>query len=148
MAVQSTYLDRMATAFEGMIANEEPNVLISRTVETAALGFGKAVKQGSADYGVEAADGASDVFRGISARDQSEPITDAADTVAVGNSALIMTKGVIWVRAADGVAAGAAVYMVPASGKFTDTTTSNLAIPNAVFEDTGVADDLVRIRLG
>lgn len=144
MAHQDTYLTQLAAAYAGMIADTEPCVLMSRTVETAAIGFGKAVAQGTADYGVTAADNAADVYRGITVRDQSQ----TADNFAVGESAVVMTKGVIWVTAADGVAAGAAVYMVPASGKFTDTSTSNLPIPNAVFEDTGVADDLVRIRLG
>lgn len=145
--VQSNYLDNMAEAYEGMIANEEPNVVISRTVETAAIGFGKAVKQGVGDHGILAAAGASDAYRGITVRDQSV-VPTSVDTYPVGATAAVMTKGVIWVTALDTVIAGAAVYMAIASKKFTDTTTSNLPIPNAVFEDSGGADDLVRIRLG
>ncbi|WP_226780336.1 structural cement protein Gp24 [Oceaniglobus trochenteri] len=146
MAVQSTYLDNMPVAFEGMIANTEPNVLISREVQTAAIGFGKAVKQGTADKQVIAASAAADVVRGITVRDQST--TD--DEFAVADSALVMTKGVIWVTAFDTVVAGAAVYMRVAggSGKFTDTSTDNLAIPGAIFETSGAADELVAIRLG
>ena len=148
MAVQTTYLTEQAAAFEGMIANTEPNVLISRTVESAAIGFGKAVKQGTGDGQVIAASAAADVFRGITVRDQSAHGT--ADSFPVGSSALVMTKGVIWVTAFDTVVAGAAVYMrvVGGSGKFTDTSTDNLPIPGAIFDSSGGANDLVKIRLG
>jgi len=136
----------MPVAFNGMIANTEPNVLISREVQTAAIGFGKVVKQGTADKQVIAASAAADVVRGITVRDQSA----TADAFAVGESALVMTKGVIWVTAFDTVVAGAPVYMrvTGGSGKFTDTSTDNLAIPGAIFETSGAADALVAIRLG
>lgn len=145
MPNQDTYLDRLGQAYEGMIANTEPNVLISRQIEGAAVGFGKAVKQGTADYGVAAATADTDVVRGITVRDQSVLENSQYEVAADAN---VMTKGVIWVTAHDGVAAGAPVFMSVASNKFTDTATSNLPIPGATFEDTGVADDLVRIRLG
>lgn len=146
MAVQSVYADNMSAAYEGMIADETPNTLISRTVETAAIGFGKAVKQGTGDHGVAAAAADTDAYIGITVRDQSiDPAN--VDLFAVGDTALIMTEGAIWVTAHDTVIAGAAVYMNVSSKKFTDTSTSNLAIPNAVFETSGAADELVRIRL-
>ncbi|WP_108482268.1 structural cement protein Gp24 [Oceaniglobus ichthyenteri] len=146
MAVQSTYAETMPVALNGMIANTEPNVLISREVQTAAIGFGKVVKQGTADKQVQAATAANDVVRGITVRDQSA----TGDEFAVADSALVMTKGVIWVTAFDTVVAGAPVYMRVAggAGKFTDTTTDNLAIPGAIFETSGAADELVAIRLG
>ena len=149
MAVQTDYTSEMAPGYEGMIANTEPNVLISRTVEGAAIGFGRAVKQGTADTEIEAATAAADVYRGITVRDQSvDP--SSANATPVGESALVMTKGVVWVTAFDGVVAGAPVYMRVAGGsaRFTDTATDNLAIPGAVFDSSGGAGDLVKIRLG
>ena len=148
MAVQSTYRTEQAAAFEGMIANTEPNTLISREVESAAIGFGKAVKQGTGDNQVIAATAAADVFRGVTVRDQSAH--GEADEFPVGSSALLMTKGVIWVTAFDTVVAGAPVYMrvTGGSAKFTDTSTDNLPIPNAIFDSSGAADELVKIRLG
>lgn len=148
MAVQTTYRTELPAAFEGMIANTEPNVLISREVEGAAIGFGKAVKQGAADMGVAAATAAADVVRGITVREQSTP--GDADEFPVGSSALVMTKGVIWVTAFDTVAAGAPVYMrvVGGSGRFTDTSIDNLPIPGAIFDSSGGAGELVKIRLG
>lgn len=146
MAVQSTYADNMSVAYEGMIADETPNTLISRTVETAAIGFGKAVKQGTGDHGVEAATADTDAYIGITVRDQSiDPAN--VDLFAVGDTALLMTQGAIWVTAGATVAAGADVYMIAADGRFTSSAGGNLAIPNAVFETSGDADELVRIRL-
>lgn len=149
MPVQTNYNTQIAAAYEGMIANTEPNVLISRTVEGAAIGFGKAVKQGTADNGIAAATAAADVVRGITVRDQSvDP--SSPDATPVGGSALVMTKGVVWVTAFDTVVAGAPVYMRVAGGsaRFTDTSTDNLAIPGAVFDSSGGAGALVKIRLG
>ena len=146
MAVQSTYLDEPIVAFEGMIDDIEPNTLISRNVETAALGFGKGVQQGVADYGVTAIDDAADVYRGVSVRDRSvDPAS--VDLTAVGKEALIMTKGVIWVTAGATVVAGAAAYVIPASGKFTSSAGGNVAVPNGIFETSGADTELVAIRL-
>jgi len=144
--VQSTYLDRAAVAYVGMIKNTEPNVLISRTVETAAIGFGVAVKQGVADHGVLKADDTADVYRGITVRDQSvDPAV--ADVYAVGENATIMTKGVVYVTLGATVAAGAAAYMIDADDTFTSSAGGNLAIPNAVFDGSGVSGDIVPLRL-
>lgn len=147
MAVQTTYANTISAAYEGMIANEEPNVLISRTVEGAAIGFGLAVKQGSADDGVAAATAAADAYRGITVRDQSIE-AGSPDAYPVGENATVMTKGVVWVTAGATVAAGEAVYMIAADGRFTNVSTSNLPIPNAVFDSSGAADALVKVRLG
>jgi hypothetical protein len=146
-AVQTNYPDAAPVAYEGMIQNTEPNTLISRTVAVAAIGFGLAVKQATADHEVEAADAAADVYRGITVRDQSI-VPGSVDEYPVEESATIMTKGVVWVTAGAAVAAGAAVYMIAADGRFTDVSTSNLAIPNAVFDrSTAAADELVPVRL-
>lgn len=148
MATQTNYRNEQRAALEGMIGNTEPNNLISREVEGAAIGFGKAVKQGTADTGVEAASATDDVVRGITVRDQSVD-AESPNEFAVGDSALVMTRGLVWVTAYDNVEAGAPVYVAVnnTSDKFTDTTTSNLAVPNAIFETSGAADELVLVRL-
>lgn len=147
--LQSVYNDRIGVAFAGLIANTEPNVLISREVEGAAIPFGRAVAQGTTDRQVSLADNAADVFRGISVREQGVEfrVGATADTFPVGSSALIMVQGVIWVLAGATVAAGAAVYVVPGTGRFTSVSTSNLAIPRAIFDSSGVDGALVKIRL-
>lgn len=149
MANQDTYLAQMAAAFVGMVANAEAKTLISRTAEGATIGFGKAVKQGTADNGVAAATADTDVVRGITAIDQSATLAAGFE---VGSSALVLTKGVIWVTAGEAVDAGSPVYMIVGTaqaGNFGDTATNNLAIPNAIFDSSAAAaGDLVKIRLG
>jgi hypothetical protein len=145
-AVQTTYLDNQPEAFEGSIVNTEPNNLISRQVETAAIPYGRAVKQGVGVNGVLAATAQADIFRGITVRDQSNA-GDVADVVPVGESALIMERGVIWVKAGAACNVGTAAYML-ADGRFTSTVGTNLAIPRAIFDSTqAVANGLVKLRL-
>lgn len=147
MGYQSTYATDLTDAVLGQIANTEPNVVISRVVESAAIGYGKAVKQGTNDQGVVAATAAADVFRGITIRDQS---TLAGDDFDVGETAALITQGVVWVTAGATVAAGAAVYMVVGTahaGKFTSVATNNLPIPDAIFDSSGAVNELVKIRL-
>ena len=151
-AVQTTYLSNLGVAYEGMIANQEPNNLISREVQTAAIGFGKAVKQGTADRQVQAATAATDVVRGITVRTQSvDPASPNA--YPVNDTALVITDGVVWVTAGANIAAaavGTQVYMVVGTaqaGKFTTVSASNLLIPGATFETAGASDALVAIRL-
>lgn len=119
MAVQSTYVNTMAAAYAGMIANTEPNNLISKEVETAAgIGFAVPVIQGTADDQCDVVAASTDVIIGITVRDQS---TDGDDFDQYDN-ALVMQRGVMWVTVTDagGVAAGDAVWV-----KVSDSTFSN-----------------------
>lgn len=153
-AVQSTYLDNMPEAVAGMIANTEPNNLVSKQVESAAIGFGKALKQGTLASQAIAATAAADVFVGISVRDQSVRPGATPDVVPVGDDALVMKRGVIWVVAGAAIsAAGVPAYMVVGTaqaGRFTDAAAAgaNLVIPRGTFDSTcGAAGDLVKLRL-
>jgi len=148
MAVQSTYSDNMAAAYAGMIANTEPNVLISRTVETAAgIGFGVPVIQGTADDGCDVVAASTDTIVGITVRDQSTE----DDTFARFDSALLMRKGVLWVTVTDagGVSAGDAVWV-----KVSDSTFSNadagsdgsVKINDARWESSAANGALAKIR--
>lgn len=144
-AVQTSYPGEIAAAYAGMIADTGPNNIISRTVETAAIGFGLAVKQGADDYGVEAATAQADVFRGITVRVHDQPLTE---DYAVGQSAALIIDGVVWVTSGAAVSAGDDVYMVAGDGRFTNVVGTNLPIPGAVFESsTAGADELVKVRL-
>jgi hypothetical protein len=119
MAVQTTYLDNMAVAYAGMIANTEPNVLISKEVETSAgVGFAVPVIQGTADNQCDVVAASTDAVTGITVRDQST--TD--DLFALKDTALLMRKGVIWVTVTDagGVAAGDAVWVLVSNGTFSN----------------------------
>jgi len=148
MAVQSTYSDNMAAAYAGMIANTEPNVLISRTVETTAgIGFGVPVIQGTADDECDVVAASTDTIVGITVRDQSTE----DDTFARFDSALLMRKGVLWVTVTDagGVSAGDAVWV-----KVSDSTFSNadagsdgsVKINDARWESSAANGALAKIR--
>ncbi len=147
--LQTTYLDRMATALVGMIANTEPNNLISKQVSVAAIPFGAVVKQGASADLIAPATAAVDVVRGIAVRDQSANGT--VDNFTIGEDALIMQRGVIWCLAGAACTVGGAAYMVVGTaqaGRMTSTSVSNLPIPGGTFESAAAAaGDLVKVRL-
>jgi hypothetical protein len=148
MAVQSTYSDNMAVAYNGMIANQEPNVLISRTVEASGgIGFGVPVIQGTADNECDEVAASTDTIVGITVRDQS--VED--DTFAQYDSALLMRKGVLWVTVTDagGVDAGDDVWVLVADGTFSNAdagTDGSIKINDARWESTADNGALAKIR--
>ena len=149
MAVQSTYLDQMPAAFVGMIANTEPNNLISREVETAAgIGFGVPVIQGTADNQCDVVAASSNAVVGITVRDQST--TD--DKFAQNDSALLMRSGVIWVTVTDagGVAAGDAVWVKVADGTFSNAdvgVNGSINWAGCRWESSAANGELAKIRV-
>lgn len=148
MATQTTYTDRMAAAYEGMIATTSPSTLVSYEVEEE-IGFGKLAKQGTAANQCAIADNVADLPLGITVRTASTDFgaSEAINVYPVNETATILTEGEIYVTAGGAATAGTAVYMIPASGKFVSASTDNLAIPGATFVDTGVDTNLVKIRI-
>ncbi len=148
--VQTTYSANIRPGLPGMIVDEVPKTLISRTVEASAgLAFGIPVIQGTADKAGRAAttgDTAAD-FVGISVRDRS--VKAEANQYSQYESARVMTEGAIWVTASVQVAAGDLVYFVPATGVWTNIATSNVQVPNARFDtSTTGTNQLAQVRLG
>lgn len=148
MAVQSTYSDNMAVAYNGMIANQEPNVLISRTVESSGgIGFGVPVIQGTADNECDEVSASTDTIVGITVRDQS--VSD--DTFAQYDSALLMRKGVLWVTVTDagGVDAGDPVWVTVSGATFANAdagSDGSILINDARWESTADNGALAKIR--
>lgn len=148
MPVQSTYAENLTPLVLGQIANQENKTVISRTVEDAAgIGFGKVVCQGSGDRGVIAPAGGAAAYRGITVRDQARP-AGSPDTYAQYDDAGVMTKGVVVVQVSVAVSVGQPVYYVDATGVFTNVSSGNVAIPNAVFDADASQDALCPVRLG
>lgn len=145
MAVQTDYNATLAPAVAGAQATMVPATIISRNVEGAAIGFAKAVQQGSTDKSVVAFAGGS--FVGITVLDRSA--AGENDTFRVGDSARIMAdNGDIWVEAGAVVAAGDPVAVTPA-GAFVTDPTGNTAIPGARWDtSTTAASQLAVVRLG
>ncbi len=140
--VQSTYADTISAGYAGAIVNEEPRVLISRTVEDAAgIAFGLAVMQGTEDKGCVVGDGSA--FLGVTVRDQS--VEDgSADAFAQYEDARIMTKGVIWVANSGGVSAGDPVVIL-ADGAL--GTGSSPLVVGARWDTTASDGELAQLRL-
>lgn len=149
MAVQSTYLSEMVAAYVGMVANTEPNNLISRDVETAAgVGFGVPVQQGTADYECKIMAAGATGCVGITVRDQST--TD--DKFAVSDSALLMRNGVIWVTVSDsgGVDAGDPVWVKLSDGTFSNAdagSDGSIKLAGCIWETTAANNALAKIRV-
>ncbi len=150
-AVQTTYNATLLPGVAGAQATMIPATVISRNVEpSAGIGFGVAVAQGTTDKGVVVFGGANTKYVGITMLDRSARGTTAnPDFFAQRESARIMTKGDIWVNATVQVAAGDPVYLVAATGLFTNVATANTAVPNARFDtSTTAANQLAVVRLG
>jgi len=149
MATQNTYSDSMAAAFVGMVANTEPNNLISRTVETSAgIGFGVPVQQGTADNECKVMAAGATECVGITVRDQST----TADTFAEGDSALLIRQGVIWATVTDagGVVAGDPVWVKLADGTFSNAdvgSDGSIKLAGCRWDSTAANAALAKIRV-
>lgn len=149
MAVQSTYLDSMAAAFAGMIADTGPNDLFSREVETVAgVGFGVPVQQGTSDDQIAVMGAGATNCVGITVRDQST----TNDKFAQKESALLMRNGPLWVvvTQAAGVSADDDVWVTLSTGTFgnADPGGSNgLKLAGCRWETSGANGELAKIRV-
>lgn len=147
MSIGFTYDETQVAAYVGDIVNMIPATLISRTVE-ADVGFGVAMVQGTEDKAARAlttGDAAAD-YVGFTVRERS--VQDGEDKFLANDTARLITKGVIWLQASVAVAAGDAVYIVPATGAVTNVSTSNVLIAGARFDTSTTGAGLVQVRLG
>jgi len=156
--VQSTYSENIGTARAGMIANEEPVVLISRTVaDSAGIGFGKVVQEAATDgtkdgqctADLDTSDMDAYTFLGITVRERSvRPETPSK--FAQYESARIMRKGIIWVEVTGAVKAGEDVTVTLSSGVLgtAGVGAGIVAIPNARWESSTSGAGLAKVRLG
>ena len=142
--MQSTFNATHARWVEGMILNQENHLIVSREVETAGgIGFGKIAQRGTGDHQIKVSS-ASPKYLGITILDPSK----MGDTYAQYDTAAVMLKGVVVVQASVAVAAGDPVYFVPATGVFTNVSTSNQLIANAAFDTSTAGAGLAAVRLG
>lgn len=151
MAVQTTYNDRHAPAYAGMLASAEwLKNIVSRTAVNAAIPFGAPVLIGGVEDTVTTVGDAdsidTSVFLGISVRDQSvDP--SSPNEYREGDNVAVLTHGVIWVVAAAAVDQGDAVYYTP-TGTLTNASGGNTAITGATWDSSAGSGDLARVRLG
>jgi hypothetical protein len=157
-SIQSTYSETIAAARAGMIANEEPVVLISRTIiDAAGVGFGKVVQEASTDGStdgqctadLDTADVDAYKFLGITVRERSVR-PETPNKFAQYESVRIMRRGVIWVEASAAVSAGTDVTVTLATGALNSIAVGagQVAIPNARWESSTSGAGLAKLRLG
>lgn len=152
MVTQTSYTERHAAAYAGMIASTIPNVLVSVNVEEAAgIAFGAVVVKGTADRDGKVPDAnGENNFIGIAVREVSTRYTVAADADKFPRytEARVMTKGDIYVVAGENVTAGEDVFFVEATAVLMGGTAStNQKAINAKWLDTTLSGALGRIRL-
>lgn len=146
-AVQTTYNIGHAPAVAGMISNTEPHLVITKEAQNA-IPFGAPCVQGTTDDTVKAA-AASLAFQGISVLDitLAGVGSTTVDIYQATDEVKVLKRGVIWVITSVNVAKGDLVYFVPATGVWTNVSTSNTLVPNATWDGTGVAAGLAQIRI-
>lgn len=155
MAYQELYNVDPEALQEGQVVDTSPAVIISRTVETAAIGFGKIVKQGTKERGalgdVSAATPAS--LLGITVRSQATGARATnPDTYPVNDTAAIMRKGVIAVKVTDagGVSAGDPVWLKKSDGTFSNAdvgTGGGISLPGCRWESAAANGAIARMRV-
>jgi hypothetical protein len=144
--LQSTYAATHTQSVEGMVANSEPCIVVSRIAEDAeGIGFGKVCVMGDADNTVTDSE-ASKKFEGISVMDPTQNGA-TADMFPQYATVPVMKQGVIWVTASVAVAKGDPVYFVPATGVLTNVSTSNTLIANATWDSATAGAALAKLRL-
>ena len=134
-------------AFEGEVADLSLATIVSRTVQTAALAFGKAVKIGTAEHTVKNVETGDTAIFGLSVRSQATS-AESADVYPVGDTASILLKGTIWVKVGVAVAPGDPVFVTVADGTFKKASgAGNVAISGATYETTAALNGLARVRI-
>lgn len=144
---QNTYPSKAQKGLPGMKANMEEWNAITRVQEDAvAIGFGQPVARSAT-----AKDDACRIFAagrsflGLTIKDTTRPAT-VGDAYERYSNVGILTQGVMWVTAGGACTAGNPVYWDPATLKFVDDNTK-VAIPGAVFDSSGVLNDVVKVAI-
>jgi len=147
MPLQSNFALAIPVGYPGQIANGELQNRFTLTCEDAAgIAFGKAVFKGAGDHGCTATPNAN--FYGIAVVDHGN-VRKSADTVDVYaryENVPIFQRGSIWVlNGAAPVVKGEPVYVVTATGAFTNVAAGGTALGGFKFDHSAAAGAMVRI---
>jgi len=145
MAVlQSTFGEDPAYGYPGMEADGELSNIITRTLESASVGFGKAVYVGTADRGCVTTPSAELLGFTIARKGNVVTTGRPADTYSTPDNVPIKNRGKIWVTAGAAVLDRDQVY-VTSGGVITNVSTSNTIATGWIFDDTAASGAVVRI---
>lgn len=142
--IQNDFPEEITKGYPGMEADGELSNIITRTLESSSVGFGKAVYQGAGDRGAVTTPSAN--LLGFTIKNPFLPITSAraADTYAQGDNLRIKNRGKIWVTVASDVTPRAPVY-VTGAGAITASSGGNQAATGWEFDDTAKSGAVARI---
>ena len=145
MAVQTTYNELPAVGFAGQLADTTHATILSRMMEVD-VDYGLAVANGSADRTGVVVTADTDTFAGVA---QYTSAQDAryGDVYKSGTMGNVITKGPVWVEVTAAVAGGEPAYVDVATGKFTNVSGGNLAVPNGEFEISAALGGVALLRI-
>lgn len=147
-SVQTTYPSSYRKGFPGMHVSDEVTNIISRVLEAggADIPFGAPVMRGVTDQGCLLAVAGS-LFLGVAVRDRT--LVHTTDGVyQAGDNVGIEEIGPIWVSVGvGGVTPASVVAWDLATHLWVASATGKLLIPNARFDGTAAAGDVVPLIL-
>ncbi len=144
----ASYGHTLTKAEAGAKYDISPDVVSTKSAEEA-VAFGLAVTHGTdAEKQCEVVDNAADTFLGVALKQQTVVVANGATPgYAVNDAVSILEQGKVWVEVTSDVTAGAAAYVDVSNGKFTDVSTSNLAVPGGKFETSAVSGELAALTI-
>lgn len=153
VVVQTTYRPTIEKAAVGMVADESNSGINTFIVETAAgIPFGVAVSKGANAKGCVVG---GNSFLGVSVRDvtlsldQVDPLSDTPNTLdyyGLEANLAALTKGHVWVEAANAVTKGNNVYFDYVSGALGNTASGTSATGYIDFTSNPVVDETLVIN--
>lgn len=131
----------IAKAYAGLVADQQTSVRLSRLAE-GAINPGRVVTLGSADN--KAVQGGAGTILGVAMADRTL-MPEQNGVYADGNTVgYVSHPAIIWCTAQVAVTAGTAAAYDPATG---EVNLAGTPIPNAIFDSSAGAGELVKLRL-
>lgn len=140
--------------YAGDLVDSGPRVVQTGILESASVGFGKAVKRGTTAKQVLVG-GAASVFA-ISQREYNREAgsrpTDGTDfNYLVTESVSLIRQGYLYIKLTGAVAisAGEVLHVDTVTGEFSKTAVAGnvVATTNVVADEDGIAGDVIKVRI-
>lgn len=138
----------LAKGRAGQLADISPNNINSFAAE-GAIAFGLAVTSGTNGNKEVVVVDADDVpFVGVALLTHTVTVdVGGTPAYAIGDTVNVMRQGAVYVEVTSDVAAEAAAYVDVATGKFTDVSTDNLAVPNGIFVESATSGNIAKLLI-
>ncbi len=130
-----------AKAYEGLFADQQTSVRLSRLAE-GPVNAGRVITQGTADN--KAVQGGSGTVLGVTLADRT--LSPEKDGVYADGDTIcyVSHPAIVWCKAQVAVTPAASAAFDPATG---EVNLDGTPIPNAIFDSSAAAGELVKLRL-